>query len=95
MGSSATSDLLSAAQIPFEVLTATGLDGALWPPQTTLQDNATYDYIVVGGGSAGCVVSRRLAEDKKDSVLVLEEGGNPPLAAMIFSLFVLLPHSYA
>lgn len=36
--------------------------------------NSTYDYIVVGGGAAGLVVSERLAETGK-SVLLLERGG--------------------
>ncbi|KAJ4357109.1 hypothetical protein N0V95_002765 [Ascochyta clinopodiicola] len=36
--------------------------------------NSTYDYIVVGGGASGLVVSERLAETGK-SVLVLERGG--------------------
>ncbi|MFX6728667.1 lycopene cyclase family protein, partial [Acinetobacter baumannii] len=36
--------------------------------------NKSFDYIVVGGGSAGCTLAARLAEGRDLSVLLIEAG---------------------
>jgi choline dehydrogenase len=39
-----------------------------------VRDLGSYDYVVVGGGSAGCVLAARLSEDEDVSIALIEAG---------------------
>ncbi|MGH7079479.1 MAG: choline dehydrogenase [Acetobacteraceae bacterium] len=48
-----------------------------------------FDFVIVGAGSAGCVLAARLTEDPHTTVLVLEQGGSDR------SLFIRMPAALA
>ncbi len=53
---------------------------------------ADYDYIIVGAGSAGCIVAARLSEDPAVRVLLVEAGGSD--RGLIVQMPAALPFAY-
>ena len=43
-----------------------------------------FDFIIVGAGSAGCVLTNRLSQDGRNSVRLVEAGGSSTINGMMY-----------
>ena len=73
---------LHAAASLYEAFSAQDIIGSHFGPPSI---NASFDYVVVGGGTAGLTTAHRLAEDSKYSVAIVEAGSFYELTNSNFS----------
>ena len=54
---------------------------------TRLAANRIFDYIVIGGGTAGLTVAARLIEEPSTTVLVVEAGADDRTNPLVFDIY--------
>ncbi|KAJ0175817.1 hypothetical protein K1T71_008976 [Dendrolimus kikuchii] len=67
----------------------------LYPESAQIYGGQSFDFIIVGAGSAGSVLANRLTEISNWTVLLIEAGDNPSTASDVPGLFPLVDYSNA
>ncbi|KAJ0175818.1 hypothetical protein K1T71_008977 [Dendrolimus kikuchii] len=95
MASSSWERVIKVIQSIFAGISVLNLNANDFPPEAKITDGQSFDFIIVGAGSAGSVLANRLTEISNWTVLLVEAGGNPPIVSDVPGLFPLVDYSNA